>query len=156
MASSPDIQIADEIVTAINAESFALNFTAERVCAVDWDAMSELDQLQVAVWSGEITTEQWERKRFRKRYRIGISFAKKVSAVPLERVDELCDLVTQVVDFLELTLVTLSNGNRYQNTGIEYVLRVDDLSLDRNKGSDSIVKYTGMFASVVIFDFMQL
>lgn len=156
MANSPDIRIADEIETAINAESFALNFTAERLYVADWDVMKELDKLQVGVWPGESSAAIWERGLLQKSYRIGLSFCQKISAVPRCRVDELCDLVTEVQDFLELTVVDLGAGLKYVNQGWEYLLRFDDDKLDRNKGADQIIKYTGLFASIVVFDFVSL
>lgn len=155
MANSADILIANEIVTGLNGQAFSQAFTAERVYAADWDLKSELNDLQVGVWLGESNADVFERRLLLKSYRTGISIAKKVSAATVSEIDALCDLVTEVLDFLELTVVELGDGRQYVNQGWEYLLRFDDTALDRNKGADGTVKYTGLFASVIVFDFVS-
>lgn len=156
MATSPDLQIADKITTAIDAEVFSMAFDAERVYQADWDVKEELESLQVAVWPAEASAEAWERRQLSKTYRIGISFAKRVSKLILADVDALPDLVNEVAEFLELTTVTLDDGRQYVNQGWEFLLRFDDSRLNRNKDADSVVRYTGLFASVIVFEFTSL
>lgn len=156
MPTSADILIANEIVTAINAAELSLDVTAERVYAADWDLKKELADLQCGVWPAETTAEPWQRNRLQKTHRIGVSFAKKVSAVPIADLDALCDLVNEVAELLELTVVELEDERSFVNQGWEYVLRFDAGRLDRNKGADGSIKYTGVFASMLEFDFVSL
>lgn len=153
---SADILIADEIVSAINAAELSLDVTAERLYAADWDIKAELSTLQVGVWPAETTAEAWQRNKLQRTYRIGITFAKRVSAATIATLDALCDLVEEVVALIELSLATLDDGRAFVNQGWEYVMRFDANRLDRNKGADEIVRYTGVFASMVSFDFASL
>jgi len=107
------------------------------------------------VWPGGSIAEPGERKLLAKGYRIGLSFAQRVSKATVAEIDALADLVTEVADFLELTQV-VAGGINYVNQGWEYLIRFDDSQLDRNKDSDDVVRYTGLFASVIVFDFTSL
>jgi len=156
MATSEDILIADEISDALNGESFSIAFTSERLYVSDWDAKEELVDLQVGVWPAESAMQLWEREQVEESFRIGLSFAQKISAALRSDVDLLCDLVTEVKDFLELKGVTLADGRVYENTGWEYLARFAESRLDRNKGADGIVRYTGMFASAIVFDYLSM
>ena len=153
MAISADILIAEEITTALNGQSFSLPFTAERLYVADWDIKEELSSLQLGIWPAESSAELWERDELLKSYRIGLSFAQKVAAATRDDLDALCDLVTEVQQFLELKTVVLGNGRSFVNEGWEYVVRFAETRLDRNKGADGTVKYTGLFASVLVFDY---
>lgn len=156
MSISEDIDIADEITAALNAGAFGLPFVAERVYAADWDLKSELSDLQVGVWPAESAAEAFERELLDKSYRIGVSFAQRIAKMVRDDVDALMHLVKSVQEFLELTLVTIPDGRQYLNQGWEYVLRFNDAFLDRHKDAAGDVTYTGLFASILVFDFQSL
>lgn len=153
MATSEDILIADEIVTAINAEAFSMAFTAERMYVVDWDIKEELGNLQCGVWPADADGQIWERDQMLESFRVGVSFAKRVSAAVRDDLDDLMDLVTEVKDFLALNNVVLGDGRTFHFTGWEYLVRFDEGRLDRNKGADGTVKYTGVFGSAIVLDY---
>lgn len=156
MASSPDILIRNEIVTGLNAETFSLSFDAEAMYATDWDMKTELNQLQVGIWASDTTAEAWERNKMLETFRIGMTIVKKVSAATVSELDDLLDFVREIVKFIELSVAVVPSGDRYVNQALEYLLRFNDSTLDRNKGTDGIPKYTGLFSSVVVFDFVSL
>lgn len=153
---SADILIADEIVSAINAAELSQDVTAERLYAADWDIKTELSTLQIGVWPAEAIAEAWQRNTLQRSYRIGITIAQKVSAATIATLDALCDLVEEVVALIELSVATLDDGRTFVNQGWEYVMRFDANRLDRNKGADNTVRYTGVFASMISFDFTSL
>lgn len=155
MPSSPDILIADGITTALNAATFGQAFTAERLYSAEWDARTELDSLQVGVWPGESAAEPWERGQLFKGYTTGITTAKRVTKALTADLDDLMDLVNEVTEFLELGVIA-AGGIDYVNQGWEYVVRFDDSQLMRTKDSDSVVRYTGLFASVIVYEFKSL
>lgn len=156
MPNSEDILIADELVAFLNGKAYSEPFTAERVYSADWNVDKELNALQLGVWPGESSAAPFERDLLGKTYRTGITFAKHLAAQAIAVLDGLMDLVKAVQEDLELTLVTIPDGRQYVNTGWDYVLRFNELSLDRNKGADGTVKYTGLFASILVFDFQSL
>jgi len=153
--TSPDILIADEIVTAINAPAFSQAFVAERLYAPDWDEKDELGSLQVGVWPNDETVEIWERPNLLKTYEINLGFAKRVEAVSRDTLDGLMDLVNEVAVFLDLQTVELGDGRQYYFIGREYLIRFATSFLDRNKGADDSVKYTGKFASAFTITYQE-
>lgn len=154
--SSADILIADAITTAINAADLSLELTAERLYAADWDVKKELGALQCGVWPAESTAEPWQRNQLLKTHRIGITFAQSVSAAAIADLDAISDVANEVAELLELTVVSLADGRQFVNQSWEYVLRFDANRLDRNKGADNTPRYTGIFASMLAFEFTAL
>lgn len=159
---SEDILICNELVDDLNAREWSEAFYTERTYAADWHLDKELSELQVGVWPGESNAEPFERDLLLKTYQIGFTFGKKVAAATTDDIDRLMEVVKEVQEYYELSQVTIApspdhpDGIGFVNTGWDYVLRFNELTLDRNKGTDGIVKYTGLFASILTFDFRSL
>jgi len=159
---SEDILICDELVDYLNARSYSEAFYAERVYVADWNFQAELSELRLAVWPGDSEASPFERGLLQKDYRTGLTFAKQLEAATRDSVDRLMDVVKEIQEDLELSTVTIPASSRhpdgvtYINTGWDYPLRFNDLSLDRHKGADGIVKYTGLFASILVFEWTSL
>ena len=150
--TAPDIALADDIVLTLNSQSFSYAFDAERVYVPDWDEKSELSSLQCAVWPEDPTADPWERDELLKSYPIAVAFAQRLQSKTRAELDSLCNLVTEVTDFLELTVFEVG-GLTFANQGWESRLRFNMNSLDRHKHDDGSIGYTGIFASVFSFPY---
>ena len=148
---SKDIALADEIVTALNGEAWAVAFTAEREYVPDWDVKDELDQLRCVVIPEERAAEGFERDQLLKTYSIVVCFAQRLLLKTRAELDGLLDLVEAVTDFLELGVVDVG-GDRYVNTGWQDRVRFHPEELKRERHGGDIV-YTGSFLAVVAFPF---
>lgn len=95
------IDIADAVVTSLNAGSFSMPFTAQRHYRPVWD-LSQLQDLQVAVVPREATVASAGRDRNQYDYRIDLAIQKKIDREEPAEIDPLMDLVEQLADHFRL------------------------------------------------------
>jgi len=158
MPTSIDILLCDDVVAALNAETWPRPFVAERVYEPGWDSAKEMQDLQVAVWpdlpSGDVT---FERGDTFKTFPINIGVAVRLVDKNRDEIDLLCDLVMAIVEFIEFKTVETDVGNhRLLNNGWEFRLRFSMEHLQRTKRADGSIGYTGTFISIVNFPFVLL
>jgi hypothetical protein len=156
MPLPPDVALANDIVTELNARWSPATFTAERTWVPEWDARAELDTLHVAVQPGpnptgirkERDNEPWEI------WPIDVGFAKRLNARSRTEIDELLAIVADVREFLQFQEFTLDapDGRVFRSSGFEFLARFDPELLRRQIVGSDIV-YAGSFLSVVRFSF---
>jgi len=149
-----DIELADAIAAWINGRSYPEQLSAERVYVAEWDDKDELGELQVGVWTAETSAEAYERDAPLRRARIGVTVAKRVSAVSRQTIDGLLATADAVNKSLELQSFAVTEGNYVHNGDSESVTRGGGASLQRKKTRDGAITYTGHFACITIFDFV--
>ena len=153
--TSPDILLADEITSQLNAQSFTLPFVAERVYAPDWDIKKELNELQCGVWSESATGEPFEREELLWNFDIGVAFAQNLKDKTRDEIDGLMDFVWEIVQFLELSSIPLGTEEFVSNDA-EIPIRFDPTKLKRQKQPDTSIVYTGIFATHLRFPFKRM
>ena len=103
------LDVADSMVTALNAESFSQSFTSVRDYLYDLDLPTH-SSLHVAVWPSSITTESHARHGVQRDISVFVRVAKKITATNAaarkSSIDPLMTLVEEISDFIEPTDTT--------------------------------------------------
>jgi hypothetical protein len=151
----PDIALADHIVVQLNAIANG-RFYAVRTWVPDWDARTELDNLQAVVQpapdpSGELV----ERDQIWETWPIDIGFAKRLQAKDRYEIDELIAQVDEARELLQLAEYELEDGRQFVATGFEFLARFDPSQLNRQLVNGEVI-YTGAFLSIVRIPFRRV
>jgi hypothetical protein len=98
------IEIADALVTALNAHRFSQTFTAARYYLPEFD-LTEMDQLHVSVVPAELDEEIADRTRDRAEYKIHVAVQKRVTkqdppGLDMTAIDGLMGLVQEIDDLV--------------------------------------------------------
>jgi hypothetical protein len=90
-------QIADAVVTELNAQSFSQEFTSVRKYRVKY-ALTALQSLKVAVSPGPASFELLDRRRDDTQYATDVVFLKKIDPDSNTAVDALVELMEEIKD----------------------------------------------------------
>ena len=98
------VEIADAVVTALNAHTLSQAFTAARYYLPEFD-LPEMDQLHVSVVPAELDEEIADRTRDRAEYKIHVAVQKRVTkqdppGLDTSAIDGLMALVQEIDDLL--------------------------------------------------------
>lgn len=95
------VDIADAVVTCLNAGTFSQAFTAERLYQPAFD-LAEMDTLHVSVVPKSMTVESAARDGTFHDCAVDIGIQKKVDPEAPEQIDALMDLVEEISDHLKM------------------------------------------------------
>jgi hypothetical protein len=151
-----DIQLADAVVSLLDAQEFSLEFDISREYVTDWDVTDELASLQCAVIPIQRQTEPGDRRKLFEIDRLLLCFGQRLTEKTRAEIDGLVALTEEVIDFLERRPIeTPDEQHAWSNRGWEDLLRFDPEELEREVVGGQTV-YTGSFLSVTRLDYMLL
>ena len=159
---SPDIILADDVVTAIRNRAWSIPVVPERSWVADWDDRAELTNLQVAVCpSLTPSATRFERglMTFKETWPVDLTFGKRLQQGTRAEIDGLCNLVTEIVHCVRDQGYEIA-GCAFESDGYEFLARFDPRQLNRSlrpsaDGLTQEVVFAGLFLSVVQISFVK-
>lgn len=158
--SSPDIQLADELVADINTFGWsAYALVAKRVWVPEWEPRKgELNTLRCGVIPGltpKGSIAQGERERPFTEWPIGFCFAGKLNDKTRDEVDAFANVIEELRQRYCSTIITTDDGREFFAINFQYIARFDPSQLDRIE-TEADDEYAGTFSSALLINFQLL
>lgn len=156
--AEPDIDLADTLVADILTLNLGVPFGCERTWLPDWDAVKEIDTLQVIVQPSPVpSSEPRERSGGGETWPIDIGLCRQLVLQTRAEIDALVAASSIIRERYQLTTVETENGFHFQTVGRwAYLCRFDPISLNREKMEDGSIVYAGKFLSVLRIEFLRI
>jgi hypothetical protein len=136
--SATIIDIADAVVTRLNAQTFGQEFTATRSMLPRFD-LKDLDVLRVTVVPAGLQEERNSRESKRRDYEIHVGIQKRIDDTSDANIAAMVELVEEIADDLDgLTFAT----PRATCIGAETVVLYDPAILDQRRAFMSVLSLT--------------
>lgn len=135
-------QLADAVVTAINAGTYSRKVNAKRAWSTNWH-LDELSSLHCGVMPGLHLGGVQNRAKFLWEYPVVVGFSQQVDKhIERDSVDGIVDVVEEVVDDVKLSQLTLENGVCASQFAVEYLRHADTEYLTEKGMFLSLVQFT--------------
>ena len=153
-----DIDLADTLVADILTLNLGVPFDCERTWLPDWDAVEELDKLQVIVQPSPVpSSEPRERSGGGETWPMDFGFCRQLILQTRAEIDALVAATSVVRERYQLLQFQTDAGRQFQTVGRwAYLCRFDPLSLNREKMEDGSIVYAGKFLSVLRIEFLRI